>query len=125
VTTTPAFGHPKFQEEFSAKIPALALLANLGFTYLSPSEALQLRGGKERVVLAQVLRAELGKRRFLSNGVEHGLSEAALNKLVSEISQPPLNEGLQAANQRLSDQLLYGVSVATLWQAARSTRPSR
>ncbi|WP_137886360.1 type I restriction endonuclease subunit R [Pseudomonas sp. 2FE] len=107
----PTFQHPKFQEEYSAKIPALALLANLGFRYLSPSEALELRGSKERVVLAPVLRAELGKRRFFSNGVEHGLSEAALSKLVGEISHPPLNEGLQAANQRLSDQLLYGVSV--------------
>lgn len=112
MTTTPAFAHPKFQEEFSAKIPALALLANLGFTYLSPSDALQLRGSKERVVLTPLLRAELAKRRFFSDGVEHGLSEAALNKLVGEISHPPLNEGLQAANQRLSDQLLYGVSVS-------------
>lgn len=109
MTVTPGFQGPKFQEEYSAKIPALALLANLGFTYLSPSQALALRGSKERVVLAPVLRAELAKRRFFSNGVEHGLSEAALNKLVSEISHPPLNEGLQAANQRVSDQLLYGV----------------
>ncbi|TWC41518.1 type I restriction enzyme R subunit [Pseudomonas sp. SJZ079] len=112
MTTTSAFAHPRFQEEFSAKIPALALLANLGFRYLSPSEALQLRGSRERVVLTTVLKAELAKRRFFSGGVEHGLSEAALTKLVGEISHPPLNEGLQAANQRLSDQLLYGVSVS-------------
>ena len=116
---TTAVAHPKFQEEFSAKIPALALLANLGFTYLSPSQALALRGSKERVVLAPVLRAELAKRRFCSNGVEHGLSEAALNKLVAEISHPPLNEGLQAANQRLSDQLLYGVSVGDFVAGAK------
>jgi type I restriction enzyme R subunit len=103
---------PRFQEEYSAKIPALALLANLGFTYLSPSQALEMRGSKERVVLAPVLRAELAKRRFHSAGVEHGLSEAALNKLVTEIGQPALNEGLQLANQRFSEQLLYGIGVS-------------
>ncbi|KAE8235114.1 hypothetical protein A4X13_0g9607, partial [Tilletia indica] len=103
---------PRFQEEYSAKIPALALLANLGFTYLSPSQALEMRGSKERVVLTPVLRAELAKRRFHSAGVEHRLSEAALNKLVAEIGQPALNEGLQLANQRFSEQLLYGIGVS-------------
>ncbi|MDN5517868.1 MAG: type I restriction endonuclease subunit R, partial [Pseudomonas sp.] len=103
---------PRFQEEYSAKIPALALLANLGFTYLSPSQALEMRDSKERVVLAPVLRAELAKRRFHNAGVEHGLSEAALNKLVAEVSQPALNEGLQLANQRFSEQLLYGIGVS-------------
>lgn len=103
---------PKFQEEFSAKIPALTLLANLGFTYLSQAQVLQLRGTKERVVLAPVLKKALAKRRFTSGGSESRLSEAALNKLVSEISNPPLNKGLLAANQYFHEQLLYGVSVS-------------
>jgi type I restriction enzyme R subunit len=28
----------KFQEEYSAKIPALVLLSNLGYQYLSPAQ---------------------------------------------------------------------------------------
>ena len=38
---------PKFQEEYAAKIPAMTLLAGLGWTFLSPQEALSLRGGKQ------------------------------------------------------------------------------
>ena len=29
---------PKFQEEYSAKIPALTLLTSLGWTFLSPKQ---------------------------------------------------------------------------------------
>lgn len=32
---------PKFQEEFSAKIPALTLLTQLGWTFLPPSRRWQ------------------------------------------------------------------------------------
>lgn len=35
-----------FKEEFSSKIPALTLLMNLGYRYLSPEECLQLRSPK-------------------------------------------------------------------------------
>ncbi|WP_297533076.1 MULTISPECIES: hypothetical protein [Thalassolituus] len=35
---------PKFQEEYSAKLPALTLLANLGWSFLSPAEALASSG---------------------------------------------------------------------------------
>jgi len=33
-----------FNEEFSAKIPALTLLTSLGYTFISPSECEALRG---------------------------------------------------------------------------------
>lgn len=54
---------PKFQEEYSAKLPALALLTNLGWSFLSPEEALRKRGNQyNQVVLREVLRDELKKR---------------------------------------------------------------
>ena len=31
---------PKFQEEYSAKLPALALLSNLGWRFVSPAQAI-------------------------------------------------------------------------------------
>lgn len=56
---------PKFQEEYSAKLPALTLLAYLGWQYMSPAQALAARGGRmDQVVLREVLREQLGKRRF-------------------------------------------------------------
>ena len=47
---------PKFQEEFSAKIPALTLLTQLGWTFLPPKQALAARNNKyDQVVLSQIL----------------------------------------------------------------------
>ena len=52
----------KFQEEYSAKIPALTLLMNLGWTYLTPAQALTAREGKlDQVVLTHILRREIGR----------------------------------------------------------------
>ena len=103
---------PKFQEEYSAKIPALALLSNLGWTFLPPELALAARGGKlGEVVLRDELRTQLAKRRFPYAGREHGLSEKTLDNLVAEICSPALNEGLLRANERLYNHLLLGISV--------------
>ena len=60
---------PKFQEEYSAKLPALTLLTNLGWSFLSPEQALAARGGKSsEVVLRKVLQTELRKRTLTSSG---------------------------------------------------------
>ncbi|MFD1244268.1 type I restriction endonuclease subunit R [Paralysiella testudinis] len=103
---------PKFQEEYSAKIPALLLLANLGWRYLPPSEALALRDGdKSAVVLGDVLREQLAKRRFVFEGESYPLSERAMDDLVGQIGTPQLGEGLLLANERIYNHLLYGISV--------------
>ncbi|MCE2746803.1 MAG: type I restriction endonuclease subunit R [Burkholderiales bacterium] len=103
---------PKFQEEYSAKLPALALLTNLGWSFLSPEQALAARAGKtDEVVLRQVLRGELQKRTFTFAGKSHPLSDKAIDNLVAEVCSPALNEGLLIANERLYNHLLYGISV--------------
>ena len=46
-----------YLEELSSQIPAAKLLINLGYTYLTPEEALDFRGGLERnVVLREILK---------------------------------------------------------------------
>jgi len=103
---------PKFQEEYSAKLPALALLTNLGWSFLSPEQALAARGGKaDEVVLREVLRSELQKRIFTFAGKSYPLSEKAIDNLIAEVCSPALNEGLLTANERLYNHLLYGISV--------------
>ena len=103
---------PKFQEEYSAKVPALALLCNLGWTFLPPAQALAARGGKtDGVVLKAELRKQLEQRRFVFAGREHGLSSKSIDYLIAEVCSPALNEGLKAANERLYNHLLYGISV--------------
>lgn len=103
---------PKFQEEYSAKLPALTLLTNLGWSFLSPELALSARGGKtDEVVLRQVLRSELQKRTFTFAGKSYPLSEKAIDNLIAEVCSPALNEGLLTANERMYNHLLYGISV--------------
>jgi len=103
---------PKFQEEYSAKLPALTLLTNLGWSFLSPELALAACGGKaDEVVLHQVLRSELQKRTFTFAGKSYPLSEKAIDNLIAEVCSPALNEGLLTANERLYNHLLYGISV--------------
>lgn len=103
---------PKFQEEYSAKIPALTLLTNLGWNFISPDQALALRGHKQdQVVLRDELRKQLERRRFVFGGVEYPLSEKSIDNLIAEICSPALNEGLLSANEKIYNHLLYGISV--------------
>lgn len=103
---------PKFQEEYSAKLPALALLCNLGWTFISPDMALAARNNKtNEVVLRDILKIELMKRRFTFAGKEHSLSNKAIDTIITEVCSPALNEGLAVANEKLYNHLLLGISV--------------
>lgn len=107
-----------FAEEFSAKVPALTLLANLGYTFIPPSECEALRGNTlasekkstHQVVLLPVMRAFLAKQTFSFAGKQHTLSEAAIDKVMHELN-PAMNLGLKAANEKIYNALMYGVSV--------------
>ena len=102
----------KFQEEYSAKIPALTLLMNLGWHYLTPAQALTARDGKlDQVVLTHILRRELAKRTFVYAGSSHAISTNAIDNLIDHITHPPLGEGLLTANERIYNHLVYGISV--------------
>lgn len=113
---------PKFQEEYSAKLPALTLLTNLGWSFLSPEQALAARGGKaDEVVLRQVLRSELQKRTFTFAGKSYPLSEKAIDSLIAVVCSPALNEGLLTANERLYNHLLYGISVTEFVEGKKAS----
>ena len=115
---------PKFQEEYSAKLPALALLTNLGWRFLSPENSLEKRGGKfDEVILADELRAQLQKRRYSFEGEAHFLSDKSIDNLISEISSPAMNEGLLTANEKMYNHLLYGISV-TEFVEGKKTNPT-
>ena len=53
---------PSYIEDHISQIPAIQLLIKLGYNYLSPDEALEVRDGrKSNVVLTSVLREQLQK----------------------------------------------------------------
>lgn len=102
----------KFQEEYSAKLPALALLTNLGWTFLPADQALAARYGNEsEVVLRSELRKQLDQRRFIFAGKENRLTDSAIDELIGQVCSPALNEGLAVANEKLYNHLLYGIAV--------------
>ncbi|WP_394144819.1 type I restriction endonuclease subunit R [Vibrio atypicus] len=102
---------PNFREEQSAKIPALTLLTNLGYQFIPPSECVVKRGNLSTVVLSDVLRGVLKHKTFSFMGKDRQLSEAAMDKIVHELANPAMNEGLKAANEKLYNALTYGISV--------------
>lgn len=103
---------PRFEEEYSAKLPALMLLQTLGWAYLSPRQALAARQGKTRqVVLRDSLRAQLQQRRFLYAGWLYPFSTDTIEKAIDTLCAPALNEGLPHANEKLTNHLLYGMAV--------------
>ncbi|HBC3964192.1 TPA: type I restriction endonuclease subunit R [Vibrio parahaemolyticus] len=102
---------PNFREEQSAKIPALTLLTNLGYQFIPPSECVVKRGNLSTVILPDVLRDVLKHKTFSFMGKDRQLSEAAMDKIVHELANPAMNEGLKAANEKLYNALTYGISV--------------
>lgn len=103
---------PKFEEEYIAKLPALTLMTNMGWHFLSPQQAMDARDGKpDQVVLRGELRRVLETRRFHYAGKEHPLSEKSIENIISEVCSPALNEGLMQANQRMHNHLVYGITV--------------
>ncbi|MBF0183886.1 MAG: type I restriction endonuclease subunit R [Magnetococcales bacterium] len=102
---------PETREQYSAHIPALATLINLGWHYVSPAQCLTWRGGNREVLLRTVLVEELKKRRFNHKGQDYPLSPNAIDQIVREVAAPGLHEGLLSANERLYTMLTLGVTV--------------
>ena len=118
----------KFQEEFSAKLPALSLLTNLGYTFIPPSDCEVLRGNSlvtekkstHQVILLPMMRAFLATQTFSFAGREHKLSEAAIDKVMHELN-PAMNLGLKAANEKIYNTLMYGVSVTEFIEGKKAS----
>ncbi|GLQ71178.1 type I restriction endonuclease subunit R [Vibrio penaeicida] len=102
---------PNFREEQSAKIPALTMLTNLGYQFIPPSECVVKRGNLSTVILPDVLRDVLKHKTYSFMGKDRQLSEAAMDKIIHELANPAMNEGLKAANEKLYNALTYGIGV--------------
>jgi type I restriction enzyme R subunit len=119
---------PSFQEEFSSKIPALVLLANLDYKFVAPEECEKLRGNQHsdekkstsQVILLPVMRKFLAKQTFPYAGKQHSLSDAAIDKIIHELS-PAMNEGLKSANEKLYNAMTYGITVTEFIEGKKAS----
>ena len=101
---------PSLREDDVSQLPALHLLQNLGFTYLAPAQALQLRGGrKSNLLLEPVLLERLAFfNRIEKGGQTHPWSAANLSEAVRVLKSVPIGSGLMTVNAELTAWLLLG-----------------
>lgn len=102
---------PSFKEDHISQIPALQMLMKMGYTYLSPEEALQLRGNKTtNVILEDILRKQLKEInvRKVSSTREMIFSDANIENGIQALKDMPMNEGYIAACEQAYNLLTLG-----------------
>ena len=92
---------PSFKEDHISQIPALQLLQKLGYAYLSPAEAENLRGGKtSNILLEDILRKqlkEINSEKRISSTKSTYISDANIENGIRALKELPMNEGYIAA----------------------------
>lgn len=103
---------PSFLEDHISQLPALQLLVKLGYTYLSPEEALAQRQCKAgQVLLEGVLEERLRAINQISHkGQQYQFSPANIYQAVRGLRDMPLVEGLYTANKEVYELLTLGRS---------------
>ncbi|MDV2452045.1 type I restriction endonuclease subunit R [Xanthomonas hortorum] len=115
---------PDTREQASAQLPALHLLCNLGWRYLSSAHCLALRGSTREVLLLPRLIETLQSRRFDYKGQTYPLSPSGIDQIVRELSALPLGDGLLAANERLYQLLTLGITVTEFMPDGKKHQPT-
>ena len=111
---------PDTREEAASKLPALHVLMAMGWDYLSPADALALRGSERGVLLEPVLRQRLKGHKFDFKGQTYPLSAGGIDQVVREISATGLNEGLIPANEAIYKHLTLGITVTEFVDGQRT-----
>lgn len=100
---------PSMKEDHISQVPALQLLVNLGFKYLTPDEALSLRGGKtSNVILEKVLFNWLKKNNKVEyKGSKYEFSNNNITRAVDDLKHIRY-DGLIRTNEKIYDMLVMG-----------------
>ena len=100
-----------FREDHISQIPALQMLMKLGYTYLSPEEALKSRGDKtSNVLLEDILRKQLKEINSIrvSSNKTSIFSDANIEAGIRELKEIPMNEGYISASELVFNLLTLG-----------------
>lgn len=112
---------PDTREEAASKLPCLHVLMVMGWEYLAPDEALNLRGSERAVILEPVLKDRLRQHRFTHKGREHPLSDGGIDQVIRGITATGLSEGLIPANESIYKRLTLGVTVTEFVDGQRAS----
>ncbi len=103
---------PSFQEKLISQLPAVKLLQNLGYEYLSPEEAVEARGGRlGSVLLDRILAEQLRRQNVIRfRGREYPFSEGNILAAVQALKDM-VDDGLLPTNEKVYDLLRLGRSM--------------
>ena len=99
-------------EKLYSQIPALQVLMNLGYTLLTPQEALIYRDNKtSNVILETILRKQLkAMNRITTKGKDYHFSEANIQEAIQKLKNVNY-DGLQKTNETIYDLITLGTSM--------------
>ena len=113
-----------FKEDHISQIPALLMLEKLGYTYLTPDEALALRGGNlANVLLEPVLRKQLAAINVVqvSSVRTTVFSEQNITAGIDALRNIPMDEGFMEASQTVYDLLTSGKTLEQIVDGDRKS----
>ena len=104
---------PSYIEDHISQIPALQLLIKMGYTYLTPDEAMELRSNRtSNVLLEPILKQQLEKINSIQyKGKEFAFSESNINTAIIALRELPIQDGFIKANQAFYDLITLGKSL--------------
>lgn len=103
---------PPFTEDAVSQLPALHLLQKLGWTLLTPAEALKLRGGRKgEVILRPVLEQQLASiNEFEYRGHRYRFDRSAVEEGIRALTNLG-DDGLTRTNEKVWELLRFGKGV--------------
>jgi type I restriction enzyme, R subunit len=104
---------PSYIEDHISQIPALQLLIKMGYTYLTPEEAMELRGGRtSNVLLEPIVKQQLEKINNIEyKGKTFPFSESNISHAIIALRELPVQDGFIKANQAFYDLITLGKSL--------------
>lgn len=115
---------PSFKEDHISQIPALQLLINMGYTYLSQEEALTERGQKTAgVLLETILREQLHKINSarVSSSKKVAFTDSNIETAILALRDISMVDGYMATTQRLYELLTLGKSLEQTVDGSRKS----
>ena len=103
---------PSYREELISQIPAAQELIAMGYQYLTPAQALALRGGSERnVVLTSVLSGWLASQNaFKYKSQQYAFDKGTIREAIRRLTDISLQSDLVRTNEEIFELLTLGFS---------------
>lgn len=99
-----------FDEKNISQNPAVEVLKNLNYKYISSREASELRGNLYNVLLKPILKEKLNEMNsYTYKGKEYKFSEKNVNAAIMDIDEL-LTDGLVKTNEKIFQSLMFGRS---------------